>query len=64
MAAITTGKNTSYAYLFSFRKGKYTSESKIVNEFPICFIPEAAHGMMIENPDAFYQAVIDFLLQF
>ncbi|MHA1121486.1 MAG: alpha/beta fold hydrolase [Candidatus Heimdallarchaeota archaeon] len=45
-------------------KGKYTSENKIATEFPMCFIPEAAHSMMIENPDAFYQAVIDFLLQF
>ncbi|MBK5113592.1 MAG: alpha/beta hydrolase [Candidatus Heimdallarchaeota archaeon] len=45
-------------------KGKFTSESKLTEEFPLCFIPEAAHGMMLENPDAFYQAVIDFLIQF
>jgi len=45
-------------------KGRYTSESKLATEFPLCFIPEAAHAMMIENPDAFYQAIIDFLLQF
>ncbi len=45
-------------------KGKYTSESKLAAEFPICFIPNAEHDMMSTNPDVFYQAVIDFLLQF
>jgi len=45
-------------------KGKFTSESKLSAEFPICFIPDAEHDMILSNPDAFYQAVIDFLLQF
>jgi pimeloyl-ACP methyl ester carboxylesterase len=45
-------------------KGKFTSESKLTDEFPLCFIPEASHAMMLENPEAFYQAVIDFLSQF
>ncbi|MGC9781390.1 MAG: alpha/beta hydrolase [Candidatus Heimdallarchaeota archaeon] len=45
-------------------KGRFSSESKLAAEFPVCYISEAEHAMMYDNPDDFYQAIIDFLKQF
>ena len=42
-------------------KGKFTSEGKLGSVFPLVFIPEAGHSMMMENPDAFYGEVIKFI---
>ncbi|MFX0092816.1 MAG: alpha/beta fold hydrolase [Candidatus Hodarchaeota archaeon] len=44
-------------------KGQYTSEEKLASKFPIHFIPEAGHGMMVENPQAFYEVINGFLKQ-
>jgi len=45
-------------------KGRFTSEEKLASKFPIIFIPNADHGLMIQNPEKFYEALIDFLSQF
>ncbi|NHK30055.1 MAG: alpha/beta hydrolase [Asgard group archaeon] len=45
-------------------KGKFTSEEKLTAKFPIIYIPNATHDMMYENPDMFYDSIIDFLSQF
>ncbi|MFQ6125489.1 MAG: alpha/beta fold hydrolase [Candidatus Heimdallarchaeota archaeon] len=44
-------------------KGKFSSEKKLQAKFPIRYIPDAGHGMMVENPHAFYKTIIDFLEQ-
>jgi pimeloyl-ACP methyl ester carboxylesterase len=42
-------------------RGKFTSEGKLGSVFPLVFISEAGHGMMKDNPDAFYGEVIKFI---
>ena len=44
-------------------KGKFESERKLGEFFPLIFIPEAGHDMMTDNPDAFYHVVANFLSQ-
>ena len=43
-------------------KGKFDSEKKFSALFPIRFIPNAGHSMMLDNPDAFYKIISNFLL--
>jgi pimeloyl-ACP methyl ester carboxylesterase len=45
-------------------KGKFTSEEKLASKFPIIYIPDSSHDMMHENPDVFYDSIIDFLSQY
>jgi len=45
-------------------RGKFSSEKKLAEHFPVLFIPDAGHNMMLENPAKFYEAVVDFLSQF
>ncbi|NHJ39821.1 MAG: alpha/beta hydrolase [Asgard group archaeon] len=45
-------------------KGKFTSEEKLKGKFPIIYIPNSSHDMMYENPDVFYNSIIDFLSQY
>ncbi|NHJ88019.1 MAG: alpha/beta hydrolase [Asgard group archaeon] len=45
-------------------KGRFTCEEKLASKFPLIFIPDADHSLMIQNPKAFYEAIIDFLSQF
>ncbi|NHJ46979.1 MAG: alpha/beta hydrolase [Asgard group archaeon] len=45
-------------------KGKFTSEEKLAEKFPIVYIPQSSHDMMHENPDKFYDTIIDFLSQY
>lgn len=42
-------------------KGLWTSEKKLGALFPLVFIAGAGHGMMLDNPDAFYGAVTEFI---
>ncbi|MCX6642180.1 MAG: alpha/beta hydrolase [Candidatus Bathyarchaeota archaeon] len=42
-------------------RGKWTSEKKLAALFPLVFIPEAGHLMMVDNPDAFYNEVAAFI---
>jgi pimeloyl-ACP methyl ester carboxylesterase len=42
-------------------EGKFTSEEKLKRYFPIKYISNAEHDMMISNPDDFYNNIIDFL---
>ena len=42
-------------------RGKFTSEAKLGEVFPLVFIPNAAHGMMVDNPDAYYREISLFL---
>lgn len=42
-------------------RGKWTSEKKLGVLFPLVFIPEAGHMMMVDNPDAFYIEVAAFI---
>ncbi|MBN1330322.1 MAG: alpha/beta hydrolase [Candidatus Heimdallarchaeota archaeon] len=45
-------------------KGRFTSEEKLASKFPVVFIPNTAHDLMIKNPKIFYETIIDFLSQF
>lgn len=45
-------------------KDKFSSEKKLQSKFPIQYIPEAGHGMMVDNPRVFYETIIDFLEQY
>jgi pimeloyl-ACP methyl ester carboxylesterase len=45
-------------------KGKFSSEEKLLSKFPVRYIPNAGHSMMIDNTASFYQAIADFLKQF
>ncbi|MCF2144809.1 MAG: alpha/beta hydrolase [Candidatus Heimdallarchaeota archaeon] len=45
-------------------KGLYSSEKKLLEYFPVVYIPEASHNMMHENSAKFYDVIIDFLTQF
>ncbi len=45
-------------------KGKFSSEKKLQSKFPIQYIPEAGHGLMVDNPRIFFETIIDFLKQF
>jgi pimeloyl-ACP methyl ester carboxylesterase len=42
-------------------RGKFTSEAKLGEAFPLVFIPDAAHSMMVDNPDAYYREIAIFL---
>ena len=42
-------------------KGRFTSEEKLGEVFPLVFIPEAEHSMMVDNPDAYYRELGAFL---
>ncbi len=42
-------------------RGKFTSEKKLGEVFPLVFIPDAAHSMMVDNPDAYYRELSLFL---
>ena len=42
-------------------RGKFTSEAKMGEAFPLVFISDAAHSMMLDNPDAYYREVSLFL---
>ena len=42
-------------------RGRFASEKKLGEVFPLVFIPNAAHSMMVDNPDAFYHEVSAFL---
>ncbi len=42
-------------------RGVYESEKRLAEKFPIVFIPNAGHNMMLENPDAFYNEIIKFI---
>lgn len=44
--------------------GKLSSEKKLQSKFPIQYIPEAGHGMMVDNPRVFFETIIDFLEQY
>lgn len=45
-------------------KGKFSSEIKLLSKYPIRFIPDAGHDMIRDNPEFFYQILIDYLKQF
>lgn len=45
-------------------KDKFSSEKKLRSKFPIKYIPEAGHGMMVDNPRVFFETIIDFLEQY
>ena len=45
-------------------KGLFSSEKKLLEYFPVVYIPEASHNMMHENSAKFYDVIIDFLAQF
>lgn len=45
-------------------KGRFSSEQKLADKFPIIYIPEAGHAMMSQNAQKFYESLIDFLSQF
>lgn len=42
-------------------KGRFTSEEKLGEVFPLVFIPDAEHSMMVDNPDAYYLELGAFL---
>ena len=42
-------------------KGKFTSEEKIGKHFPIKYITDAEHDMMLSNPVEFYSFIREFL---
>jgi pimeloyl-ACP methyl ester carboxylesterase len=42
-------------------RGKFSSEAKMAEKFPLVFIPEAEHSMMVDNPDAYYHEVARFI---
>lgn len=42
-------------------KGRFSSEQKLRRVVPVKYIPKAGHAMMIENPQAFYQIVSEFI---
>lgn len=45
-------------------KGRFSSEKKLLEYFPIVYIPKAGHFMMHENPVKFYEVITDFIAQF
>ena len=42
-------------------KGKFTSEVKMGEKFPLVFIPDAEHSMMVDNPDDYYREITRFV---
>jgi pimeloyl-ACP methyl ester carboxylesterase len=42
-------------------KGKFTSEAKMGEVFPLVFIPDAEHSMMVDNPDEYYKEITEFV---
>ncbi|TFH12055.1 alpha/beta hydrolase [Candidatus Bathyarchaeota archaeon] len=42
-------------------RGRFASEKKLGEVFPLVFIPDAAHSMMTDNPDSFYYEVAKFV---
>ena len=42
-------------------KGKFTSEAKMAEKFPLVFIPDAEHSMMVDNPDDYYREIARFV---
>ncbi|MBD3172025.1 alpha/beta fold hydrolase [Candidatus Bathyarchaeota archaeon] len=42
-------------------RGKFTSENKLGEAFPLVFIPDAAHSMMLDNPDEYYNEIANFV---
>jgi len=42
-------------------KGKFTSEAKMAEKFPLVFIPGAEHSMMVDNSDAYYHEIARFV---
>ena len=42
-------------------RGKFTSEAKMAEKFPLVFIPDAEHSMMVDNPDAYYREITEFV---
>ncbi len=42
-------------------KGKFTSEAKMAEKFPLIFIPGAEHSMMVDNSDAYYHEIARFV---
>ncbi|MCW4011480.1 MAG: alpha/beta hydrolase [Candidatus Bathyarchaeota archaeon] len=42
-------------------KGKFTSEAKMDEKFPLVFIPGAEHSMMVDNPDDYYREIARFV---
>ena len=42
-------------------KGKFTSEAKMAEKFPLVFIPGAEHSMMTDNPDSYYHEIARFV---
>lgn len=42
-------------------KGKFSSEKKLLAKFPVRFIPDAGHAMMQDNPNFFYNTVIEYV---
>lgn len=42
-------------------RGKYPSEKRLGEHFPLVFTPDSGHNMMTENPDAFYGAIAEFI---
>ena len=41
--------------------GKFSSEKKLLSKFPVRFIPDAGHAMMHDNPDFFYNTVVEYV---
>lgn len=41
--------------------GKYPSEKRFREHFPVVFIPHSGHNMMIDNPDGFYHELTRFI---
>jgi pimeloyl-ACP methyl ester carboxylesterase len=44
-------------------RGKFGSEEKLLSKFPVRYIPDAGHSMMIDNAAFFYRSIADFLKQ-
>lgn len=42
-------------------KGKFTSEAKMGEAFPLVFISGAEHSMMVDNPDEYYKEIAEFV---
>ncbi|MBD3190513.1 MAG: alpha/beta fold hydrolase [Candidatus Heimdallarchaeota archaeon] len=42
-------------------KGRFSSERKLRRVFPVKYIPKAGHAMMLDNPQAFYKIINEFI---
>lgn len=42
-------------------KGKYPSEARFREHFPVVFTPDSGHNMMEDNPDEFYLEISEFI---